>query len=180
MKVLPAIIIPGYILWAIGLLWEMKGSLAIIIFFYASGHRHSMNNEGLLSYNRTVCTLMGIGLLWNMKDISAIVTLLIHFWAEDVYEQWRVSLLWWCVLYTSGHRNSMTNEGCLSYCNTFNALVGIGILWNTKDVSAMNICFVHFWEQEFYETLGTSQLWSYSLCTSGHRNFMKTWGTSQQ
>ncbi len=49
---------------------------------YTSGHRNYMKNEGRLSYDNTLHTLLGIGMLWNMEEVSALIILLIDFWAH--------------------------------------------------------------------------------------------------
>ena len=66
----------------------------------------------------------------------------------------------------------MKSIGRLSYNNTFYTLLGVGLLWKVKGVSAIIVCFIYFWAQEFYEKWRTSQLQSWCLHTSGYRNYM--------
>ena len=56
-----------------------------LVLLYTSGHRNYMKSEGRLSYNNTIHTLLGIGLLWNMGEVSALIILLVYFWAHTFY-----------------------------------------------------------------------------------------------
>ncbi len=80
------------------------------------------------------------------------------------------------LLYTSGHRNSMTIEWRLGCNQIFVMLLGIGIMPDMRDVSAIITHFKYLWAQEFNHKIRTSLLYAYFLYTSGHRISTKNEG----
>ncbi len=87
-----------------------------------------MTIEWRLGCNQIFDIRLGIGIIPEMRDVSAIITHFKCLWAQEFnYKIW-TSLLYAHLLYTSGYRNSMENEGHLSYNRTFYMLLGMGIL----------------------------------------------------
>ena len=87
-----------------------------------------MTIEWRLGCNQIFDILLDIGIIPEMRDVPAISTHFKYLWAQEFnYKIW-TSLLYAYFLYTSGHRNSMKNEGHLSYNRTFYMLLGMGIL----------------------------------------------------
>ncbi len=87
-----------------------------------------MTIEWRLGCNQIFDILLGIGIAPEMRDVSAIITHFKYLWAQEFnYKIWTF-LLYAHFLYTFGHRNSMKNEGYLSYNRTFYMLLGMGIL----------------------------------------------------
>ena len=100
--------------------------------------------------------ILRLGILWKMKDVSAKSYFLHTSGYRNSMKMKGVSaIIRFC--HTSGHRNSMIREGHLRYQYIFYRLLGIGILWEVKDVPARPI-FLYFLSEDLFEKWRTSHL----------------------
>ena len=100
--------------------------------------------------------ILRLGILWKMKDVSAKSYFLHTSGYRNSMKMKGVSaIIRFC--HTSGHRNSMIREGNLRYQYIFYRLLGIGILWEVKDVPA-RLILLHFLSEDLFEKWRTSHL----------------------